>query len=62
MYSLHKDNLLNYEDMLDEDVIDIARLGHSSALDFLINKYKSLVKAKARTYYLIGGERDDIVH
>lgn len=61
MYSLHKDNLLNYEDMLDEDVIDIARLGHSSALDFLINKYKSLVKGKARTYFLIGGERDDIV-
>lgn len=61
LYSLNNNNLLEYDNMPDEDIIDIARLGHPLALDFLINKYKNFVKAKARTYFLIGGERDDIV-
>jgi len=50
-----------YSVMLDEEVIDDARSGDSIALEYLINKYKSFVRAKARTYFLIGADREDII-
>lgn len=30
-------------------------------LEYLINKYKNFVRAKARTYFLIGADREDII-
>lgn len=50
-----------YSAMLDEEVIDDAKSGNVRALEYLINKYKSFVRAKARTYFLIGADREDIV-
>jgi RNA polymerase sporulation-specific sigma factor len=50
-----------YSTMLDEEVIGDARSGNSRALEYLINKYKSFVRAKARTYFLIGADREDII-
>lgn len=50
-----------YNTMLDEEVIGDARAGNSKALEYLINKYKSFVRAKARTYFLIGADREDII-
>jgi RNA polymerase sporulation-specific sigma factor len=47
--------------MIDEDVILEAKLGIEPALEYLINKYKSFVRAKARTYFLIGADREDII-
>nr|WP_239534335.1 RNA polymerase sporulation sigma factor SigH [Thalassobacillus pellis] len=47
--------------MEDEEVIERINEGHSQALDYLINKYKNFVRAKARTYFLIGADREDIV-
>lgn len=47
--------------MLDEEIIEDARTGNTTALEYLINKYKSFVRAKARTYFLIGADREDIV-
>ena len=51
----------NYSLMLDEDLVEDVRLGDNNALEFLINKYKSFVRAKARTYFLIGADREDII-
>lgn len=50
-----------YHEMVDEDVILEARVGNEHALEYLINKYKSFVRAKARTYFLIGADREDII-
>ena len=50
-----------YSGMVDEDVILEARAGEQQALEYLINKYKSFVRAKARTYFLIGADREDII-
>jgi RNA polymerase sporulation-specific sigma factor len=50
-----------YSSMVDEEVILEARAGSSKALEYLINKYKSFVRAKARTYFLIGADREDII-
>ncbi|MDR7871422.1 MAG: RNA polymerase sporulation sigma factor SigH [Tissierellaceae bacterium] len=52
---------MNYNNMVDEDIIDAVRSDHPLALEFLINKYKNFVKSKARTYFLVGADRDDIV-
>lgn len=47
--------------VVDEDIIKDAKAGDAVALEFLINKYKSFVRAKARTYFLIGADREDII-
>lgn len=51
----------DYEVLSDEDVVEAVRNGDSEALEYLINKYRSFVRAKARSYFLIGADREDIV-
>lgn len=50
-----------YSDLSDEEIVDLVRSGDSDALEYLINKYKNFVRAKARSYFLIGADREDIV-
>nr|WP_093073187.1 RNA polymerase sporulation sigma factor SigH [Salisediminibacterium haloalkalitolerans] len=45
----------------DEELVQYARNGDTSALEFLITKYKNFVRAKARSYFLIGADHEDIV-
>ena len=52
---------LEYEAMPDEEIVDYARDGSNIALEFLIHKYKNFVRAKARSYFLIGADREDII-
>ena len=47
--------------MLDEQVVDLARSGQVAAQEYLIQKYKNFVRAKARSYFLIGADREDII-
>lgn len=49
-----------YDNMLDEEIVIVARNGEASAEEYLISKYRNFVKAKAKSYFLIGGDRDDI--
>jgi len=50
-----------FQVMVDEEVVEFAREGDDEALEFLINKYKNFVRAKARSYFLIGADREDII-
>lgn len=50
-----------YEMMHDEDLVEIAQEGDDVAQEYLINKYKNFVRAKARSYFLIGADREDII-
>ncbi|WP_407926412.1 RNA polymerase sporulation sigma factor SigH [Aquibacillus kalidii] len=52
---------INLENLEDDQLIALVHQGHSQALDHLINKYRNFVRAKARTYFLIGADREDIV-
>jgi RNA polymerase sporulation-specific sigma factor len=52
---------LELEFKSDEDIVSEAKDGNTIALEFLINKYKNFVKAKARSYFLIGADREDII-
>jgi len=45
----------------DEDIVEAVREGDSMALEYLINKYRNFVRAKARSYFLVGADREDIV-
>jgi RNA polymerase sporulation-specific sigma factor len=45
----------------DEELLEHIREGSGDALEFLINKYRSFVRAKARSYFLIGADREDII-
>lgn len=51
----------DFEVRSDEDIVMEAKNGDVIALEFLINKYKNFVKAKARSYFLIGADREDII-
>ena len=50
-----------YNGMEDEEIIIAARSGNDKAFEYLINKYKSFVRAKARAYFLVGADREDII-
>lgn len=51
----------NYENRTDEDLVEDVRDGDTDALEYLIHKYRNFVRAKARSYFLIGADREDIV-
>ena len=52
---------VSYDEMEDEAIVDLVRDGNNDAMNYLINKYKNYVRAKARTYFLIGADREDII-
>lgn len=56
-----KNFINNFETVLDEELVMYAHEGDVAALEHLINKYKNFVRAKARSYFLIGADREDIV-
>src|SRR6476660_2948049 len=45
----------------DDALIELVHQGDSEVLDYLIQKYRNFVRAKARTYFLIGADKEDIV-
>ncbi|MZP30237.1 RNA polymerase sporulation sigma factor SigH [Heliobacterium undosum] len=51
----------DFEQLVDEEVVEMAKEGDEEALEYLINKYKNFVRAKARSYFLIGADREDII-
>ena len=53
---------MDYAQMTDEEIVLIAQQdGDGPALEFLLNKYKNFVRTKARSYFLIGADHEDIV-
>lgn len=50
-----------YVDMQDEDVVTLCHQGDTMAEEYLLNKYKNFVRSKARSYFLIGADHEDIV-
>lgn len=52
----------DYDSMQDEEIVAIAQSeGEGEALEYLLNKYRNFVRAKARSYFLIGADHEDIV-
>lgn len=51
----------NYSSYSDEQLIENLRAGETEIMDFLLGKYKPLVRKKANTLFLIGGDTDDLI-
>ncbi|MBS4536864.1 RNA polymerase sporulation sigma factor SigH [Clostridium sp. D2Q-11] len=52
---------IDYHFMEDEEIVKKAKDGDAQALEYLIKKYKNFVRAKARSYFLIGADKEDII-
>ena len=50
-----------YQQMNDEQVVELCHQGDSEAEEYLLNKYKNFVRSRARSYFLIGADHEDIV-
>ncbi|GGI18193.1 RNA polymerase factor sigma-70 [Gottfriedia solisilvae] len=53
--------MVEYGPLEDEVILEYVREGDQEALTFLIQKYRNFVKAKSRSYFLIGADREDII-
>ncbi len=47
--------------LTDEEIVTMAQEAEGTALEYLLNKYKNFVRSKARSYFLIGADHEDIV-
>jgi RNA polymerase sporulation-specific sigma factor len=47
--------------MPEDDVIALAKEGRGDATEYLLRKYQGLVEAKAKSYFLMGAEREDVI-
>ena len=52
---------MDYNKMADEQLIAHLHTGDNKIIDFLMEKYKGMVRQKARAMYLYGGENDDLI-
>ena len=50
-----------YQGLSDEELIKRLRLGDEKIMDFVLDKYKPLVRKKANAMFLIGGDTDDLI-
>ena len=52
---------VNYDLLSDEEIIRRIQEGDKRGIDYLMEKYKYLVRNKAKTLFLIGGDKDDLI-
>ena len=53
--------MAEYKRMTDEQLIRELRGGDTAIIDYIMEKYKNLVRKEANAMYLIGGENDDLI-
>ena len=51
----------NYEQETDETLVELTQAGDHAAMDFLMDKYKNLVRGRARTLFLVGADKEDLI-
>ena len=50
-----------YETLKDEELIDRLRDGETQITDYIMDKYKHLVRKKAKSMYILGADNDDLI-
>ena len=53
--------LLRFNGLPDREVVAKAQRGEDQAAEFLLYKYRNLVKTKVKSYFLVGAEKDDLL-
>lgn len=54
------EKFLEFKNKSDEEIVIEAKSGDNRAQDYLISKYENFVKSKAKSYFLIGADKEDI--
>lgn len=57
MKSLDKE----YSEVSDEDLLLRLRAGEESIIDYIMNKYKNVVRSKAKSMFLLGADHEDLI-
>lgn len=52
---------MNYKEMTDEELLERLRQGEQEIMDYILDKYKNLVRKRAKDMFLIGGDEDDLI-
>lgn len=55
------DSVCRFGFMQEEEVVDLAKNGHSGATEFLITRFRPLVENKAKAYFMMGADREDVI-
>lgn len=50
-----------YAEFTDEQIVEMSHSGDMAAEEYLLDKYKNFVRSKARSYFLVGADHEDIV-
>lgn len=53
--------MADFSILSDEEIVALAQSGDSEAMDYILEHYKNFVKSKARSYFLVGADHEDIV-
>lgn len=51
----------SYKDFTDEELLIRARDGEEEITEYLMDKYKNLVRSKAATMFILGADKDDLI-
>lgn len=54
-------NIEELKKLTDEQLAELAQKGDAEAEELLISRYKNIVSSRAAIYYIIGGDRDDVI-
>ena len=52
---------MEFEKMSENDIINLAQKRENAAMEYLLEKYKPLVRQKTRKLFLIDGDKDDLI-
>ncbi len=53
--------VMDYQNQTDETLIEQIRSGQEEIMDYILDKYKNLVRKRANAMFLIGGDTDDLI-
>ncbi len=56
-----KKEYVEYKNIADDELIDRLRNGESGIMDFICDKYKNLVRSKAKSMFILGGDSEDLI-
>lgn len=52
---------MRYDGWNDEELLKQIDLGDKEAMEYLMDRYKNLVRSKVKTLYLMGGDKEDLI-
>lgn len=58
---MSSENVIKYQNETDEMLIERLRDGERDVTDYIMNKYKNLVRSKAKSMYILGADNEDLI-